>query len=587
MPSASRKEPVACRASSASASGAISICSCAGDALQHGRELLDGRPAEVEAVAAVDDGRQHLLRLGRREHEDRFRRRLLERLEERVPRLRGEHVRLVEDVDLRAAGDRRERDLVAQLADVVDRVVRRGVHLDHVERRRALDRHARLADPARLDRRARSRSSCRRRGSSPSTSCRCRASRRTGRRGAPCPARSRCSACGRRAPARRRPRTCGGGGDGRARGRRTRRPRVHVRAARARTRADRVRAMDQALLREPAGLAADPVDLDRRRRPGRPRARPPNGSAQRVRAAGGEAEPRARSATAIRWPSASCAPPTRTRPRCSSTATTTCRASATPDAWAVAAVRADAARRAHLRARRLRRQGQLPAAAARGLLAGRRRRAAGPRARARRGRGGGRRRERRASGCAPTSAAPTARSSSTPAWRTCTRPRSRSGCAASSPRTLDGHRAAARPALRHVRRRDAERRPRAARRSSAPCCPGPTGVLRDELREGIAPPSPAELESWAAPAPGARGAREVGARPVVPGAGDDWRARTGADASLDVNMLETGGRADDRAGAGARVPDAAPRAAARTPSGCATCSTGCCAPRCRRAPSST
>ena len=153
MPSASRKDPVACRASSASASGAISMPSWPGDALQHGCELLHGRAAEVEAVAAVDDGRQHLLRLGRGEHEDGSRRRLLERLEERVPRLRGQHVRLVEDVDLRAARDRCERDLVAQLADVVDGVVRRGVHLDHVERRGALNRHTRLADPARLDRR--------------------------------------------------------------------------------------------------------------------------------------------------------------------------------------------------------------------------------------------------------------------------------------------------------------------------------------------------------------------------------------------------------------------------------------------------
>jgi len=70
--------------------------------------------------------------------------------------------------------------------------------------------------------------------------------------------------------------------------------------------------------------------------------------------------------------------------------------------------------------------------------------------------------------------------------------------------------------------------------------PGPDGVLREELREGIVPPSPAELESWAALRPSREALDEIGARPVVPGAGDDWRARTGADASLDVNMLEAG-----------------------------------------------
>ena len=46
-------------------------------ALQHGRHLLDGRPSEVEPVAPVDHGREYLLRLGRGQHEDRPRGRLL------------------------------------------------------------------------------------------------------------------------------------------------------------------------------------------------------------------------------------------------------------------------------------------------------------------------------------------------------------------------------------------------------------------------------------------------------------------------------------------------------------------------------
>ena len=65
-------------------------------------------------------------------------------------------MRLVEDVDLVAAGDRRERDLLAQVADVVDRVVGRRVHLDDVERRRARrSRRTSRTSPHGLDGRAR------------------------------------------------------------------------------------------------------------------------------------------------------------------------------------------------------------------------------------------------------------------------------------------------------------------------------------------------------------------------------------------------------------------------------------------------
>ena len=57
------------------------------------------------------------------EDEDDVRRWLFERLEQRVERLFGEHVRFVDDVDLGAAAHRREADLLAQLADVVDAAV--------------------------------------------------------------------------------------------------------------------------------------------------------------------------------------------------------------------------------------------------------------------------------------------------------------------------------------------------------------------------------------------------------------------------------------------------------------------------------
>src|SRR5205085_1367480 len=83
-------------------------------------DLLERGATEVEALATVDDRRHHLVRLGRREDESRVRRRLLERLQERVPGLPGEHVGLVEDVDLPAPRGGRVADSLTEVADVVD-----------------------------------------------------------------------------------------------------------------------------------------------------------------------------------------------------------------------------------------------------------------------------------------------------------------------------------------------------------------------------------------------------------------------------------------------------------------------------------
>jgi hypothetical protein len=85
-----------------------------------GADLRRADAAQVEALQAAEDRRGRLgdlLRLGGGEHEHHARRRLLEHLEERVPRLAREHVRLVDDVDLVAVlARRRVHGALAQLA---------------------------------------------------------------------------------------------------------------------------------------------------------------------------------------------------------------------------------------------------------------------------------------------------------------------------------------------------------------------------------------------------------------------------------------------------------------------------------------
>ena len=123
-----------------------------GEALTHVRwtDALQVEP--LHAREHRRGGLGDLLRLGGGEHEDDARRRLLEDLQERVPRLAREHVRLVDDVDLVAVvAGRPVLRAFAQLARVVDAAVRCGIDLDHVERRRpGPDARAAGAGAARL-----------------------------------------------------------------------------------------------------------------------------------------------------------------------------------------------------------------------------------------------------------------------------------------------------------------------------------------------------------------------------------------------------------------------------------------------------
>jgi acetylornithine deacetylase/succinyl-diaminopimelate desuccinylase-like protein len=70
--------------------------------------------------------------------------------------------------------------------------------------------------------------------------------------------------------------------------------------------------------------------------------------------------------------------------------------------------------------------------------------------------------------------------------------------------------------------------------------PAADGRLREELREGISPPSPLEVDSWERLPDGEELIAQVGGRPVYPGAGSEYYLRNGADASLDVNEIVGG-----------------------------------------------
>ncbi len=107
-------------------------------------------------VGPGPDRPDDLVGLGRGEDELEVRRRFLDQLQQGVEALRRHHVRLVDDVDLVAALDRREERPLPQVARVVDTTVRGRVDLDHVDAAGPTARQvgARLAHAARLGDRA-------------------------------------------------------------------------------------------------------------------------------------------------------------------------------------------------------------------------------------------------------------------------------------------------------------------------------------------------------------------------------------------------------------------------------------------------
>lgn len=110
---------------------------------------------EGVVVGPRPDRPDDLLGLGGGEDELQMLRRLLDDLQQGVEPRRGDHVGLVDDVDLVPAAGGPEEGLLAQLTGVVHATVRRGVDLDDVDGPRPVARQvpARLALPARGRRR--------------------------------------------------------------------------------------------------------------------------------------------------------------------------------------------------------------------------------------------------------------------------------------------------------------------------------------------------------------------------------------------------------------------------------------------------
>jgi hypothetical protein len=111
--------------------------------------------AKIEPLAARQDRDRNLADLGSGENKLGVWRGLFQRLEQSIEGLRREHMHLVENVDLVACAHRRIADRVVDLAHILDTVVGRGIHFDHVKVATFHDRLAMDAKPRHVDGRAR------------------------------------------------------------------------------------------------------------------------------------------------------------------------------------------------------------------------------------------------------------------------------------------------------------------------------------------------------------------------------------------------------------------------------------------------
>ena len=147
--SASRIDPCAARAISASAAGSDAHVLRREDRRQHVDDQRRRQLLQVELQAARQHGDGNLLRIGRRQHELDVLRRLLERLQHRIERGLRQHVHFVDQVDLEAPDGRHVARVVEDLAHVVDAGVRRGVELEQIDEAAGVDVDARGAGAAR------------------------------------------------------------------------------------------------------------------------------------------------------------------------------------------------------------------------------------------------------------------------------------------------------------------------------------------------------------------------------------------------------------------------------------------------------
>ena len=113
------------------------------------RNRLNRNPAEIIPLAAGKNRNRYLMHLSSRQNENHIGGGLFQRLQQRIKRTDGEHMHLVNDIDLKSALRRRIGHLIHNLTNIVHTVVGGGINLNHIHADARRNRLTTRAFPAR------------------------------------------------------------------------------------------------------------------------------------------------------------------------------------------------------------------------------------------------------------------------------------------------------------------------------------------------------------------------------------------------------------------------------------------------------
>ncbi len=105
-----------------------------GNVRQPLRYMCQGNATEIEALTTGDYGRRDLVWLRSGQYKNDMRRWFLQRFEQRIERWIGEHMNLINDIELDASLTWSKANLLTEVTDFINSTIAGRIDLDHIQK---------------------------------------------------------------------------------------------------------------------------------------------------------------------------------------------------------------------------------------------------------------------------------------------------------------------------------------------------------------------------------------------------------------------------------------------------------------------